>query len=82
LRHKLPDRCLAAIRAAAARDGLYDLDLVAGLVLDQVADVDETLVAGARPLFSGLVWVIGTCGRVLDVHSDLLRLWAGARERP
>ena len=38
------------------RHGLEDLDLFA-VLFDQVADVDDALVAGARALFGG--WVFG-----------------------
>ena len=43
-------------RAAAAGDGLDDLDLFA-VLFDQVADEDAVLVAGAGALFGG--WVCG-----------------------
>jgi hypothetical protein len=71
---------LSAIGATAARHGLDDLDLFAGL-FDQMADVDDTLVAGVGALEAGVVrlygvvlllgrWVRG-CARLSRVHSDL-----------
>ena len=75
---------LSAIRAAAARDGLYDLDLFAGTgVLDKMPDVDDALEAGV----GAFVLVVG--GRVEGiagwrypggVHSASPFLWAGPRE--
>ena len=46
--------CRHGRRAAAAGDGLDDLDLFA-VLFDQVADEDAVLVAGAGALFGG--WV-------------------------
>ena len=71
---------LSAIRATAAGDGLYDLDLFAGTgVLDKVTDVDDALVAGVGALEAGVMrlcgvvmilsrWVRG-CARLSGVHS-------------
>src|SRR5215203_3332434 len=78
---------LSAIRATAARDGLYDLDLVAGTgVLDKVPDVHGALVASV----GALVLVVGCCVEGIagwrypgGVHSCLLKwLWAGLRGVP
>ena len=44
--------------AAAARHGLYDLDLFAGTgVLDKMADVDDALGAGVRVILFLSGWV-------------------------
>ena len=43
-------RTRLAVGAAPARHGVYDLDLFAVLVFDQVADEDPALEAGVRPL--------------------------------
>jgi hypothetical protein len=68
---------LSAIRAAAARDGLEDLDLFAGTgVLGKVPDKDDAISAGVRALvligveimISGS-WVRG-CARLLCGHED------------
>ena len=49
---KRPRPGLTSVRATAAGNGLYDLDLFAGTgVLDKVPDVDDPLVAGVRMTF-------------------------------
>jgi hypothetical protein len=56
----IPDRLQAAIRATAARHGLYDLDLFIGTgVLDKMPHVHEALDAGARALEAGVVRLYG-----------------------
>jgi hypothetical protein len=60
-------------RAAPAGDGQDNLDLFVGVILDQMADVDHTLVAG-EALGSG---VGGWCGKV--VHGGLLSRLSGLR---
>jgi hypothetical protein len=79
---------LAAIRATPARHGFEDLDLFAGTgVLDKMANVDDTLVAGVGALEAGVVrlygvvvlgrWVRGMRGRLIHVNSSILL--AGSR---
>jgi hypothetical protein len=79
-----------AIRAAAAGNGLYDLDLFAATgVLDKVPDVDHAIGAGVRALQAGVMrlygivailgrWVRG-CARLCGVHEGSSS-WAGSRE--
>jgi len=69
--------------AAAARDGLHDLDLFTGTgVLDKMTDVDDAIEAGvgAQTLEAGVVglygvvvilgrWVRVGCARLYGVHS-------------
>ena len=51
---------LLANRAAAAGNGLYDLDLFAGTgVLDKVPDVDNAIGAGVGALEAGVVRLYG-----------------------
>jgi hypothetical protein len=51
---------LSAIRAAAARDGLEDLDLFAGTgVLGKVPDKDDAIGAGVGALKAGVVHLYG-----------------------
>ena len=51
---------LSAIRAAAAGNGLDDLDLFAGTgVLDKVPDVDDAIGAGVGALEVGVVRLYG-----------------------
>jgi hypothetical protein len=51
---------LLANRAAAAGNGLYDLDLFAGTgVLDKVPDVDNAIGAGVGTLEAGVVRLYG-----------------------
>jgi hypothetical protein len=51
---------LSAIRAAAAGNGLYDLDLFAGTgVLDNMPDVDDALYAGMGALKAGVMRLYG-----------------------
>ena len=70
-----------AIRAAATRDGLYDLYLFAGTGgLDKVPDVDNAIVAGVGALVEHDVvlvemrimilrrWVRWWCARLCGVH--------------
>jgi hypothetical protein len=56
-----PDQGLSAIRAAAAWDGLDDLDLFAGTgVFDKMPDVDDdALEAGVGALEAGVVRLYG-----------------------
>jgi hypothetical protein len=69
--------------AAAARDGLEDLDLFAGTgVLDKVPDVHDAIVAGVGALVLVVVililtrWVRG-CARLLCGHEDTPS-WSGS----
>ena len=83
---------LSAIRATAAGDGLYDLDLFAGTgVLDKVTDVDDALVAGVGALEAGVMRLCGVvmilsrwgCAGALDSPVSTVSspyLWAGAGE--
>ena len=50
---------LSAIRAAAARHGVYDLDLFAVVAYDPMADVDDALQAGVGTLERGVVRLYG-----------------------
>jgi hypothetical protein len=66
---------LPVTRAAAARHGLYDLDLFAGTgVLDKMADVDDALEAGVRAIviriFGG--WVRFRCARLVHVNTSVV----------
>jgi hypothetical protein len=69
----------------AARHPLYDLLLLAVLVLGYVSYVDEALIAAVGPqaLEAGVVSVEGVVGVALrysiGVHSLHLSLWAGSR---
>src|SRR5215208_287303 len=70
---------LSAIRAAAARHGLYALDLIAdGLVEDSVGQEDQPVRAGV-----GVGVLAGFAGaeyaRLSCVHSFTTFLWAGSR---
>jgi hypothetical protein len=77
-----------AIRAAATRNGLYDLDLFAVFTDDQVPDVDDAIETGVGALESGVVrlygvvvilsgWVRWARGRLLCGHWRLTLLWPG-----
>jgi len=66
----------AAVRATAARNGLYDLYLVAATgVLDKMPDVDDALVAGVGAPRDGLR---GGAGRLAG---PLLPLFTQPRRR-
>jgi hypothetical protein len=81
-----PDYLCRFFRAAATRNGLYDLDLFAGTgVLDKMPDIDDAISAGVgtQPLETGVVrlysvamilrrWVRG-CARLLCGHEVHLR---------
>jgi hypothetical protein len=78
---------LSAIRAAAARHGLYDLDLFAGTgVLDKMADVDDAVVAGVRALILVAVTELGAsvgnsiAGEYTSVRHGTCPLWPRLRE--
>jgi hypothetical protein len=73
-----------AIRAAATRNGLKDLDLFAVFTDDQVPDVDDAIETGVGALESGVVrlygvvvilsgWVCWARGRLLCGHEVPLR---------
>src|SRR5215204_3046816 len=73
---------LSAIRAAAARHGLYALDLIAdGLVEDSVGQEDQPVRAGVGvsvlASFAGAEYA-----RLFGVHSLWSFLWAGLRSAP
>jgi len=68
----------ASFAAAAARHGLYDLDLFTGTgVLDNMADIDDALYAGVRDDVAVLLggWVRVGCARLIHVNL-LVRLAA------
>jgi hypothetical protein len=65
---------LSAIRAAAARNGLDDLDLFACTgVLNKVPDVDDAIGAGVGAIMISGGWVRWVRGRLLCGHEALLR---------
>jgi hypothetical protein len=80
---------LSAIRAAAAWEGLEDLDLFAATgALDNMPDVDDALVAGVGAFKTGVMrlygvvvllgrWVRVGCARL--IHVNLLSRLAGLR---
>jgi len=60
---------LAAIRAAAARDGLEDFYLFAGTgVLDKMADLDDAISAGMRALQALEAGIVCFYGVVVGVR--------------
>ncbi len=72
--------CLASL-AASARHSLDNLYLLSGLILDQVPDEDETLVAAVRGIETFEAGVVGVKGIVM-YSSGVHRappLWAGLR---
>jgi hypothetical protein len=75
-RIRRPAGYLLIFCAAAARNGLYDLDLFAGTgVLDKVPDVDDAIGAGVGMILVVICsrWVRGLRGRLIHVNSsDLL----------
>jgi hypothetical protein len=71
---------LSALRAAAARDGVDDLDLFSVFAENQAADVDDAISTGVRALQASVVrlygivvilggWVRVGCARLSSVHS-------------
>jgi hypothetical protein len=68
-----------ALGAASAGDRFHDLYLFSALVLDQVADEDQAVVAAVGPLQTGVVGVEGVVVYSGGVHSGFLSLWAGLR---
>jgi DNA-binding Xre family transcriptional regulator len=72
-----------ALGAASAGDRFHDLYLFSALVLDQVADEDQAVVAAVGPLQTGVVGVEGVVGFTVAVYSGGVHwassLWAGLR---
>ena len=84
-----PARSTTLPAAPAARHALYFLDMLAVLVLNDVAEIDPAVVATVGRLVGGVgervagaccsVGGVRGCARINLVHSHSSSLWAGSR---